>query len=160
MLLFCWMFSAAGPYYMGIVLVPFVGTSLIVLLLAWPALRDTDRGFRRSTLIVIVLLTCASILFIEFPLSIRFVLSLPAINQMRRDVQTSGVTRGPLPRRAGLFQIGSFDHSRLDGRWSFYESGSSEIGFVYSSTPMLGYPGSNPGSGGHLVGGWYWFSDD
>jgi hypothetical protein len=159
MLLFCWMFSYPDPYYMGIVLLPAVGIPLMGLLLVWPKLHHTARGFRRSTLICIVLLVCCSIWFVELPLRIRFAISLPAMNRELRIAQQMHASRTRFPTRVGLYEIGQIEAPRYDTVWRFYRGKSSEVGFGYSDIPVT-YAGSNAGAGGHLCGGWYWFSDD
>jgi hypothetical protein len=159
MLLFCWIFSSPGPYYMDIVVVPVAGVPLLVLLLAWPKLPETASGFRRLTLIAIVLFTCGSIWFVELPLRIRFALSLPAMNHALKVAKTNRTTLPTVPGRVGLYEFGKVHPPQNNTLWRFYFPDSWEVGFGYSDTPV-NYAGANAGAGGHLFGGWYWFSDD
>lgn len=158
-LFLCWMFSYPDAYYMGIVLVPAVAIPLIGLLLAWPRLHHTASGFHRSTLIGIVLFVCGSIWFAELPLRIRFAISLPAMNRELRIARTNYTSRPSFPGRVGLYEIGRIEPPRHSAIWRFYRPNTSESGFGYSDTPV-NYAGTNAGAGGHLFGGWYWFSDD
>jgi hypothetical protein len=65
----------------------------------------------------------------------------------------------PVNRQLGLFEIGRIEPPRYSNVWRMYRPNSHEVGFAYSDTP-LSYAGVNAGADGHLVGGWYWFSDD
>lgn len=160
MLALSWMFSSPGPYYMGIILVLIAACVLLTSLMVWPPPTDATEPLRirRLILICFVLLSCASIWFLQLPLRLRFALSMPSMNRALKTMQQN---RTPLPTRQtiGLYAIGEVVPPRYDTVWRFYEPGGKETGFAFSATPV-NYAGSNAGAGGHLFGGWYWFSDD
>jgi hypothetical protein len=164
MLLLVWVFSSPGPYYMGLIMVFVIGALALVPTAALTA-RASGGKVRRGTLLIVTVLTCASVVFVELPLRVRFALSIPAMNRLLLDVRANPDAPQPQRRWVGLYEIGEVRPPRSGGLSGsgitrFYEPGSLENGFAYSDTPIRGYPGINPGAGGHLFGGWYWFSDD
>ena len=133
---------------------------MTVRVLAWPAPLEVRGKFPRSTLLAIVILVCASIWFIELPLRIRFLLSLPAMNGALAEAQSVSPGAIGYPRSAGLFHIATMQPPSSRGVvWRFYKSKNMDSGFGYADTPIR-YAGVNAGAGGHLFRGWYWFSDD
>jgi hypothetical protein len=142
---------------MGIVLVPLGGLVLLIMLMTWPG--DDHGKVRRTTLIAVVVITGIMICFFELPLRARFMLSMPAMNRALKEAQMNPAAPRSTPRWMGLFRIAEIRPATHDTVWRFYEPETLEVGFGYSSTPVR-YAGQNAGAGGHLYGGWYWFSDD
>lgn len=110
-----------------------------------------------------VLFTGVAMLSILFhvPVHVRFALSRSAMDTFIADFQAFPDDTRPATLHLGAYDIETTPaRTKRRGVLSFLMAGDSESGFAYSSTPINGYPGGNPGSGGSLGGGWYWFSDD
>jgi hypothetical protein len=98
-------------------------------------------------------------IFFHAPVYARFALSRPAMDAFIEDYrQDPGAVR-PATLRVGWYAIETTPRGRPDAL-VFHLPGDYETGFTYSTTPLAGHPGLNPGDGHSLGGGWYWFSDD
>jgi hypothetical protein len=165
-------FSALKPNYMLNLAVPMLvllvgGVGLFSLEMsrvtaAVMAHRRYVHSFRSKYYAFAVLFTAAAMISIIFhaPLYARFVLSRPALDAFVADVQEHPDAQRPATMQVGSYVLETTPRSRGGGALMFYLAGDSETGFTYSTTPIAGYPGWNPGDGHRLGGGWYWFSDD
>lgn len=118
--------------------------------------------FRSRYYAFAVLFSAAAMISILFhvPVHARFALSRPAMNAFVADVQEYPDAIRPATMRVGSYVLQTAPQPRRDGALAFLMAGDNETGFTYSTTPIDHYPGGNPGIGGSLGGGWYWFSDD
>ncbi len=109
-----------------------------------------------------VLFTGAAMISILFrvPIHARFALSRPAMDAFVADVQENPDAVRPATMRVGSYVLETAPLSRRDGALMFHLPEDRNTGFTYSTIPIIGYPGGNPGVSGSLGGGWYWFNDE
>lgn len=99
-------------------------------------------------------------ILLHVPVHARFALSRAAMNAFVTDVQEDPGALRPATMRVGSYVLEASPHLRGNGALMFRLADDGNAGFTYSTTPIVEYPGENPGVGGKLGGGWYWFHDE
>jgi hypothetical protein len=94
------------------------------------------------------------------PVVARFALSRAAMDEFVAGVLENPDAIRPAPVRVGSYVLDAAPRLRSDGSLMFHLPEDRNTGFTYSTMPIIGYPGGNPGVSGKLGGGWYWFHDE
>jgi len=166
-----WIFREPGPYYMGIFFIPAV---LVALLIAsrfvWTFIRMTtahiyrqpylpSQGNRRQMILSACVVVTILLVLLKVPLRIGFALSRPAMESFVSELVNEPFKARPPSQRVGIYRMSTTLRRNGSGTIQLHMDGSFEEGFGYS-LEQIEYAGTNAGSGGHLTGPWYWFSDD
>ena len=150
-------------------LVMFVCGACAVIGLLWALLRASIEGSYRQQPIpgsvprarwaAFFVATCATAILLEIPLRVGFAISKPAMTRFLHDRRQNPKLNRGATQQVGLYMLSAIvDESRV-GMWRICVNNNIQDGFAFSEVPVR-YAGRNPGAGGSLGGGWYWFSDD